>query len=371
MKIAFDARSLFHGGTGDVTYFRALLGALARITPEDELHLYYREFDSEREQLAVHHANITTHGLRFPIGWLWNQCALAPALHSDGMALLHAQYLLPRFAPRPTVVTIHDITFRLFPEWFPPRACKLMNFLIPSAAHNATRIITGSQCAKNDMVREFGVPPERIVVTPYAAAPQFSPRDPVEAHRRVRTAFPSLSGPFIVGIGLRGTRKNIGVVLRAMLSLVSRGAWPTGTKLALAGTREQFPDAEIARLENDIVFLGFVPDDLLPELYGAALASVYPSLYEGFGLPVLEAMACGCPVLSSDTSSLPEVAGDAAVLLPPQDETAWADAIEKIIGDENHRASLCGRGILRAAEFSWERTARETQTVYRTVLAGG
>lgn len=368
MKIAFDARSLFRGGTGDVSYFRALLSALSHQAPQDEFHLYYREFNSEREDLAAQFPNIRTHGARFPVGWLWNQCALAPRLRRDGMNLLHSQYLLPQLAPCPMIVTIHDITFRLFPEWFPPRACRLMNFLIPRAAHSATKIITGSQCAKDDMVREFGVAPQKIVVTPYAAAPHFAPRDSQEALRRVREIYPALSGRYFAAIGLRGVRKNIGVALRAVLQLQTRGAWPPDVKLAIAGTREQFSDAEIEKLGETVVFLGFIAEKLLPDLFSASLASIYPSLYEGFGLPVLEAMACGCPVLCSNTSSLPEVAGDAAVLLPPDDESAWALALESVLNDEKQRATLSLRGLERAAQFSWDKCARQTLEIYREAV---
>ena len=365
MKIAYDARWLFQGGHGDVTYLRNLVGAMARVAPGDEFWLYYREFDTLRESLAAQHANVHTRALKFPVGALWNQCALAPALRRAGMDVLHGNYVLPLRAPRPMVVSIHDITFRLFPEWIAPRPRRLMNVIIPQSARSATKILTGSECTRQDMIKHLGVAPEKIVVTPYAAAPHFTPHDPLDARRRVRELFPALDGRYLAAIGLRGPRKNIGVALRAILQLQARGAWPSDVKLAVAGTREQFPDAEIAKLGDVIEFLGFVADGDLPVVYSAAIASVYPSLYEGFGLPVLEAMACGCPVVGSNTSSLPEVAGNAAVLLPPDDEDAWQIALEKIIGDENHRALLRSRGLERAAQFSWEKCARQTLQVYR------
>jgi glycosyltransferase involved in cell wall biosynthesis len=366
MKVAFDARWLFQGGHGDVTYLRNLVRALAKAAPDDEFWLYYREFDELRENVAAQHVNVQTKRVSFPLGVLWNQCALVPRLARDGMALLHGNYVLPPLSSRPMVVSIHDITFRLFPQWIAPRPRRLMNILIPLSARRARRIITGSQCAKDDMVRELGVAPEKIIVTPYAAAPHFSPRDPMESQMRVREVYPQLSEPFIAGIGLRGVRKNIGVVLRALRGLQKCGALPT-TKLALAGSREQFPDTEIDDLGDCVVFLGFVEESLLPDIYGAALCCVYPSLYEGFGLPVLEAMACGCPVLCSDTSSLPEVAGGAGALISPHDETAWAAILESVLHDENHRAVLRDRGLKRAAHFSWEKCARETLQIYREV----
>ena len=369
MKIAFDARTLFHGATGETTYLRSLLRALAQVAPQNELHLYYREFDAEREALAAHYPSVHTRGLNFPIGALWNHCALASHLARDGMDVLHSQYTLPLAAPRPMVVTIHDITFRLFPEWIAPRPRKLMNFLIPLAAERASKIITCSQNSKDDMMREFDLPGDKIVVMPYAAGPQFNAHDPMESHRRVRETYPELSGSYIAGIGLRGARKNIGVVLRAILQLKARGAWPGDMKFAIAGTREQFTDVEFEKLENVAVFLGFVDETLLPDIFAAAQCSVYPSLYEGFGLPVLEAMACGCPVICSNTSSLPEVAGGAGALLSPTDEEGWTNVLESVLHDENHRALLRSRGLRRAAEFSWEKCARQTLDVYDEVTS--
>ena len=374
MKIAFDACTLLggaSGGSGDATYLRSLLRALAHVAPENEFHLYYREFDTEREALAAQFSNVATHGRHFPVALLWSQCALAPRLARDGMDVLHAQYFLPRFCARPMVVTIHDITFHLFPQWFPPGVGRMMNRLVPRAARAARKIITGSQCTKDDIVDCLDVPPQKIVVTPYAAAPHFAPRDPHEAHRRVREMHPELQGPFIAGVGVRGPRKNIGVVLGAMAQLQARGAWPRGVKLALAGTREQFPDPEIAMLGDSVVFLGYVAESDLPDIFASAVASVYPSFYEGFGLPVLEAMSCGCPVLVSDASSLPEVAGDAGVMLAPDDVTGWAGALQQLLEDENHRATLRCRGLERAAQFSWEKCARQTLEIYREVAGQG
>ncbi len=367
MKIAFDARWLFQGGHGDVTYLRNLIRALARTAPNDEFCLYYREFDALRESLTAQHSNIHTRELRFPVGALWNQCALVPALRRDDMSVLHGNYMLPLWASCPMVVTIHDATFRLFPDWIPRRAARIMNVLIPLSAQKATRILTVSECSKSDIVRCFGVPPEKVTVIYNGVSPQFSAHDPMESHRRVREAYPELSGPFVAAIGLRGARKNIGVVLRAILQLKERGAWPDNMKLAVAGTRAQFPDAEFEKLQDIAVFLGFVEESLLPDIFAAAQCSVYPSLYEGFGLPVLEAMACGCPVICSNTSSLPEVAGGAGAMLSPTDEEGWANVLESVLHDENHRAVLRDRGLKRAGEFSWEKCARQTLQVYAEV----
>jgi glycosyltransferase involved in cell wall biosynthesis len=368
LQIAYDARSLFAGGTGDVTYFRSLIAALAELHPASSFVLYGRDRDSERNALATRYANIATKEVTFPLGWLWNQGALVPRLRRDGMELLHSQYLLPPHASIPTIVTIHDITFRLFPQWFPPRPCRIMNVLIPLAARTATHIITGSQCSKNDIVKYFGVREDKITVTPYAAGAQFRPIEREEAQTYVAARYESLQAPYVVGIGLRGVRKNVSVVLRAIKMLREQNRWPSGTVLALAGGEEHFSAEDVALVRDVVQFLGFVPDEDLPALYAAAQASVYPSLYEGFGLPPLEAMACGCPVLCSDASSLPEVVGDAGILLAPEDIEAWANALLKVLCDAAWREELRKRGLRRAALFSWERTAQQTFKVYRDVL---
>jgi glycosyltransferase involved in cell wall biosynthesis len=368
LKIAYDARSLFAGGTGDVTYFRSLLTALAAQESASSFVLYGRESDSERDALATRYPNVSTQEVPFPLGWLWNQGALVPRLRRDGMQLLHSQYLLPPRASCPTVVTIHDITFRMFPQWFPPRACRIMNILIPLAARTATHIITGSQCSKDDIIKYFGVREDKITVTPYAAGPQFRPILRVEAQTYIAARYPALRAPYLVGIGLRGARKNVGVVLRAIRMLCDQNRWPARTILALAGSEEHFPAEDVTPVREVVQFLGFVPNEDLSALYAAAQASVYPSLYEGFGLPLLEAMACGCPVLSSDAASLPEVAGDAGILLPPNNIEAWANALEKILKSEAERSLWGERGLERAAHFSWQRTARDTMEVYRRCL---
>ncbi|MDF2441670.1 MAG: hypothetical protein JWN98_2654 [Abditibacteriota bacterium] len=365
LKIGYDARSLFAGGTGDVTYFRSLLTALATQEPDSSFVLYGRHRDAERDALAARYANISTREVPFPIGWLWNQGALVPRLRRDGMELLHSQYLLPPRASCPTIVTIHDITFRMFPQWFPQRACRIMNVLIPLAARTATHIITGSHCSKNDMMKYFGVRADKITVTPYAAGPQFRPLVRRDAQEYITARYAALSAPYVIGVGLRGVRKNVSVVLRAIKMLRDQKRWPVKTLLALAGSPEHFAPEDIEPVRDVVQFLGFVPEEDLPALFAAAQASVYPSLYEGFGLPLLEAMACGCPVLSSNAASLPEVAGDAGIVLPPQDTQAWADALHRLLTHEDERALWSERGLARAQQFSWQRTARETLDVYR------
>jgi glycosyltransferase involved in cell wall biosynthesis len=362
LQIAFDARSLNTGGTGDSTYLRELIAALATANPNDRYHLYANAPDAARDDLAERFSNVSTHSLSYKIGWLWNQKALVPHLESQGIPLLHSQYLLPRRFKGSKIVTIHDVSFREHPEWFPRRARIIMNLLIPRSARTADVIITGSEHARRAIAKTCNVPVEKIIVTPYAAS-AWARRVDADAHKDILQKY-FLEKPFLLGVGLRGIRKNNQIIIKALDILTRQNEIPH-IKLALCGSPEQFP-AEVASHPN-VQFLGWVPQEDLPALYAHAAAAVYPSLYEGFGLPVLEAMACGCPMICSNATSLPEVAGDAALQIDPHDAEAWTEGIAKVLLDEALRERMISDGLKRAQEFSWERTARETWAIYRSL----
>jgi len=360
--VAFDARSLLDGGTGDSTYMRDLVSTMARLYPHQEQLLFASAPGQTREALAQEFSNVKITVLPYKIGWLWNQKALVPYLEKTGVKLLHSQYLLPRRFRGKMVVTIHDVSFREHPEWFPTRPRFIMNLLIPQAARRADVIITGSEYSRQAIVRTCGVPIEKIKVTPYAAASWARPASKEQGEVIAKKY--QLQIPFLLGVGLRGVRKNPTVVLRALEQLRKQPEF-AAIKLALTGSPEQFSD-EIAN-HPAAQFLGWVPAEDLPPLYAAATAAVYPSFYEGFGLPVLEAMACGCPMICSNATSIPEVAGEAAIQLAPHDVEGWARAIEQIASHEAKRQTMIEDGQQRAALFSWERTARETMAIYRTI----
>lgn len=360
MQIAYDARSLNHGGTGDATYLRELIRALASINPDDQYLLYANASDPARDNLAADFANVSAHSLPYRTGWLWNQRALVPHLEQQEISLLHSQYLLPRKFRGKMIVTIHDVSFREHPEWFPHRARLIMNLLIPRSAQRADVILTGSEHAKRAIARTCNVPLEKIVVTPYAASAWARQVD-ANAHLDVLQKY-FLETPFLLGVGLRGIRKNNQIIIKALDILRQRNSFPN-IKLALCGSAEQFP-AEVAAHPH-VQFLGWVPQEDLPPLYALAKAAVYPSLYEGFGLPVLEAMACGCPMICSNATSLPEVAGNAALQIDPHDAEAWAEGIAKVLLDDKLRETMIGDGLKRAVLFTWEKTAQQTAAQYR------
>lgn len=368
MRVGFDGRSYFKGGTGDRTYFRELLPAMLEVSAASHFTLYSREADEDRAAFVAAHSQMSETQVPFSVGWLWNQGAVAPRLRRDGIEVFHAQYLLPFWAPRPMIVSIHDLTFRLFPQWTDPKTRRKMNFLIALAARRATRVLTISQSSKRDLVEQYHLPPKKVVVTSCAVSAAFSPRDPDESRARIAQNY-GLRGNYVVGVGLRGARKNAGAAVRAMRRLKASGRWPQGVQLALTGQPIHFPDPEIARYQDEIAFLGYVQDEDLPFLYSGALASFYPSKYEGFGIPPLESMACGCPVVCSNTSSLPEVVGEAGWMLDPLDEEGWETAFETVLSDPAKREGMRELGLVQARKFSWDEAARQTLQVYREAIS--
>ena len=266
-----------------------------------------------------------------------------------------------------TVLTIHDITILLFPEWHPADRLAMMGPALAPAAARADRIVVPSHHTRNDVLERLSVAPERVVVVPGGIDPIFRPQPESEVATRL-APLGLRPREYLLFLGTIEPRKNLTRLLQAMES-----AGPEVGVLVLAGGRgwnnAPIRDAmtRLARAGR-IRDLGYVDDDLRRPLLSGARGFVYPSLYEGFGLPPLEAMACGTPVLTSSVSALPEVMGDAALYVDPTDVAALAEALTRIWRDETLRAELRTRGLARATTFSWDRTARLTLDVYRAVL---
>jgi glycosyltransferase involved in cell wall biosynthesis len=268
------------------------------------------------------------------------------------------------------VVTLYDATPFLFPETHTLLTTLLHRFYVPMTLRNVDAVITISEVAKLDLVRFLHVPAGRVHVVPLAVDPGFRPVAADESARVV--ARYGLAPPFVLYVGALEPRKNVPTLLRAFARL--RSDFPNLRLVLCGGQRWDFgpiPRA-IAQLGlADVVrFTGYVPDADLPALYSAAAVFCFPSLAEGFGLPILEAMACGTPVVCSNASSMPEVAGDAALLVEPTDAEAVAQSIGRVLREPDLAAALRQRGLDRAAQFSWELTAERTLAVYRAVLDG-
>lgn len=283
--------------------------------------------------------------------------------------LIHAPaYTAPFWAGVPVVLTIHDVSYERHPEWYPYRRDWMRRAFYRRSARSASHILTDSAFSASEISAAYGIPADRISVVPLGVGATFSPGD-----LDVPGDLPAgVTPPFLLHVGDLHERRNLAVVVEALL--VARrhfGAAPAAS-LVLAGVDRGVGDglSELAAGAGDadaVVRLGTVSEERLVALYQAATAFVYPSLYEGFGLPILEAMASGTPVIASRAASIPEVVGDAGLLLDPLDVAGWTDAIVTIVNDEHVRTRMREAGLARAAQFTWERTARLTLDVYRRI----
>ena len=367
--IGVDGRSLAGRPTGVGRYLANLLRSLAPLEPGLRFRLYV---PGKPPDLP---GTIEPRTLRMPPGPLdnvftWNHLRIPMHLMRDRVDLLHCPfYTMPMFCPAPAVVTIHDITFDLHPEWYTRRARFSFGRFAAFSARRARHVLTVSECSRRDIIRTYGVRPDRVTAVPLAPAPEFVPVTDPERLAAVGARY-DLPGPYILHVGSITPRRNIDRLLDAF-AVLRREA--RDMSLLLAGSIEPpAPPVDVAvrrrGLGDAVRVAGYVDSADLPALYSGATAVACPSLYEGFGLPVLEAMACGAPVLASSTSCFPEVVGDAGMMVDPEDTDAIARGLIGLVSDRDLRGRLRRAGIERASRFTWERTARGTLEVYRRAL---
>jgi alpha-1,3-rhamnosyl/mannosyltransferase len=283
--------------------------------------------------------------------------------------LYHSTYVVMPYAPGiPAVLTVYDLIPLLFPDQSSSRARLFARWANGLALHAAGLVLAISETTRADYIRHLGARPEKIVTVPLAADPAFAPGIDRQRLAAVAEKY-ALPERYVLYLGSNKPHKNLVRLVEAW-SIVESKRQAASYKLVVAGTwAEQYPEArrrvEELELHDRVVFLGSVAEPDLPRLYGGAQLFVFPSLYEGFGLPVLEAMACGTPVVCSNRSSLPEVAGEAAILVDPLDVSALAGAIGRALSDEELRRDLRRRGLDQAQRFTWQETARRTLAYYR------
>ena len=357
-------------GAGIHRYIQALLEHLPQVSPH-RFSAYVGDPRVRPEDwpgLEVRRAPFPT--TRPPLRILWEQCLQPLALLRDGADLVHGMaYALPLLCPTAAVVTVHDLSFLRF-SWAFKRGNRLyLSVATRLAVARADAVIAVSQHTAQELQRLLGVSPQRIHVVPNGVDARFRPleRRTVEAFRRRR----GLPERFVLYVGTIEPRKNLETLLRAYAALVHRD--PHTPPLIIAGGRGWhyagvFALVEELGLAQQVRFPGFIAHEELPLWYNAATLFVFPSLYEGFGLPVLEAMACGTPVVASNASSLPEVVGEAGLLVAPRDAEGLAEAMRRLLTDAALREELQARGRAQASKYAWRASAVGTAAVYDHVL---
>ncbi len=370
MRIAIDARKLHDFGVG--TYVRNLLRHLARLDTQTEYVLLCREEDhSLPSLLGPNFRAVRETSGNYSIR---EQIHIPYALMREQVDLFHApHYVLPAAVPCRSVVTIHDTIHLMFPQYLPNRlAPYYARAAMWTAVRRSDRILTVSATSKRDILKFFDVPPEKIEVVPNAIDERFDVEPREEEVVRVRERY-QLTGRFLLYVGNVMPHKNLERLIDAFARLRKDGF--DDLRLLIIGNEiSRLPALRRAvhhhKLHKHVRFLGFLPDEMLAVLYRLAAVFVFPSLYEGFGLPPLEAMASGTPVVTSNVSSLPEIMGDAALLVNPYDPESIKQGIAAVLSDDGLREQLRRKGLARARDFSWERSVERTLRIYREVAAG-
>lgn len=368
MRIGIDAHSLGGKQGGNETYYRSLLHSIARVDSENEYCVYYTG-EAAPNTLELENGRFQMRRLRPASSYLRIPFVFPLELVIRPMDVFHAQFIVPPFVRCRTVTTIPDIAYEHHPEFFPPYQVVWSKKLIRWSARRADRIITVSNYSKDDISRTYDIDPEKISVTYEAAGREFYPRDRHQAMEYVARHY-RINQPFILYVGRLQERKNLIRLLQAYSRSRSQGIQQP---LVLVGGKDWMAQPivdAISRLEirDDVVLTGYVPSQDIPWFYSAADVFVYPSIFEGFGLPVLEAMSCGIPVITSMGSSLEEVAGDAAIIVDPLNSGSISSALERILGDSTLRQKLGQAGIRRSKKFDSDQTAMETVAAYRSVM---
>lgn len=299
----------------------------------------------------------------------WILVGLPRAARRAGVDVIHAPaYTAPFFSPVPVVLTIHDVSYERHPEWYPYRRDWMRRAFYRRSARSASHILTVSEFSASEIRATYRIPRERVTVAPLGVDPAFAPQE---------SALPGdlpmpVSEPYLLHVGDIHIRRNLGVVVDALAEARRQFGVPPALSLVLVGTDRGAWDGLRARAQevdaaDAIIHLERVSEEQLRTLYRCAAAFVYPSRYEGFGLPLVEAMASGSPVLAANAASIPEVVGDGGLLLDPLDRAAWTRAIIDVVNNQQRRVQLRQAGVRRALDFTWARTARLTLDVYRRV----
>lgn len=365
MKIAIDAHAIGRHLTGNEVYVRSLLAGLAAVDDQPDYIAYVSMPGANQNVPAGVSVKQVSNNPFVRLGF-----DLPRRLRVDKPDLLHVQFTGPLMCNVPQVVSVHDVSFLEHPEYFTRERCMQLRLTVRRTVQRAARVLTGSDFARDSILRAYHVDPDKVVTIPIAANPFFRPQPRDRSQREVREWL-KIDGPFVLTVGDLQPRKNHIGLIHAFEDLVTNHP-QIRHKLVLAGKDTWFSPqihqaARSSRVSDRIVFTGFVEDADLLRLYNACDCFVFPSFYEGFGIPILEAMACGRAVASANTSSMPEVADSAGILFDPQSKAEIVRAMADILLDAGLRARLERLGQQRATQFTWNRTAQRTLDLYRDV----
>ena len=374
MEIGFDASRLgVRQRTGTEHYSWELLRALGRLDRRRQYLLYCNRRPAALPPLPP---NYRLRPLAFPRLWTHVRLSGEMLRHPPDVLFVPA-HVLPLWSPPRTVVTIHDLGYLHYPEAHPGGQRLYLRLSTRWNAWRATHILADSEATRQDIIRHCRVPPARVTVVYLGVGPQFRPINDPNALRASMGRY-GIVPPYLLYVGTVQPRKNLVRLIEAWAQYLGRrtaGRSTATPTLVIAGKRGWLTEAIERRahelhVPDYVRFTGYVADDDLPALISGALGYVLPSLYEGFGLPILEAQACGAPVLVSSVSSLPEVAGDAAIFVDPLDVSSIADGLARLVEDDDLRARLRAAGLARTGKWTWERTARQTLDVLEAVGSG-
>ena len=364
MRVGIDARLVYYSQAGIGQYILHLVDGLAKVDGENDYVLLQSRKD---DTTILERPNFKRVSLWTPSHHRLERYALNVELMRLGLDVLHSPDFIPPHRPScRSVITVHDLAFLLYPHFLTKESARYYGH-IDQAVRWTDQIISVSESTKRDTIQHLGVPEEKITVVHEAANPIFCPLDRVEAREQVRNRH-GVDGPFILFVSTIEPRKNVPSLLRALWQLVT--CYKEDVRLVLAGGKgwlfeDAFAVVDELELDDRVHFVGRVSSEDLLYLYNAAEMLAHPAFYEGFGLPPLEAMACGLPVVASNVASLPEVVGDAGQLIDPHDVDELTVSMWRVLNDSKLRQQMREKGLVQAGRFSWERAARETMEIYR------
>ncbi|MCB8982450.1 MAG: glycosyltransferase family 4 protein [Ardenticatenaceae bacterium] len=378
MRIGIDVTAALTQGGGIGRYTRELVRAVTALDGRSTYHLFAARQTAPPAVPDPLPSGSHIHFQTAPLDerWLyrlWYRLRVpAPVQWITGqLDLFHSpDFVLPPVAGGiPTLLTVHDLSFVHYPEVYPAVLVKYLNRVVPWSVRRASHVLADSAATKEDLTAIWGIPADKITVLYSGVNEQFQPVTEKEGLTAVSNRYQLGDAPYLLTVGTVQPRKNYQMLIRAFAPVAA--SWPHN--LYIAGGKGWLYDDMMAEVERQglngrVRFLGFVADEDLPALYSGATLFLFPSLYEGFGLPLLEAMQCGTPVISSNASSLPEVVGETAVQLSPHDQTAWTHAMQELLADPARRMQLVAAGYRQARQFTWQKAAAHLLQLYQALI---